>query len=84
VPGHGDVGNAQDVGAFRDYLVTLGKLVSDAQARNLSGEALADAVIPALTDKYSGWDAFKYLARVNILETDAELRGQKRIPQPAK
>jgi cyclase len=84
VPGHGDVGKAQDVGAFRDYLVTLRKLVSDTQARNLSGEALADAVIPALTDKYSGWDAFKYLARANILETDAELRGQKRIPQPAK
>ena len=84
VSGHGDVGNAQDVGVFRDYLVTLRKLVSDAQARGFSGEPLADAVIPALTDKYSGWDAFKYLARVNILETDAELRGNKRIPQPAR
>jgi len=84
VPGHGDVGNAQDVGAFRDYLVTLRKLVSDAQARGQSGEALADAIIPALADKYSRWDAFKYLARVNILETDAELRGNKRIPEPAR
>jgi glyoxylase-like metal-dependent hydrolase (beta-lactamase superfamily II) len=32
VPGHGDVGNAQDVIAFREYLATLRKLVSDAQA----------------------------------------------------
>jgi glyoxylase-like metal-dependent hydrolase (beta-lactamase superfamily II) len=84
VSGHGDVGTAQDVGVFRDYLVTLRKLVSEARARGLSGEALADAVMPALADKYSGWDAFTYLARLNILETDAELSGTKRIPQPAK
>jgi cyclase len=86
VPGHGDVGNARDVMAFREYLATLRKLVSDAQAMRQSGEALADAVMPALSDKYSRWDYFKYLARLNILETDAELSGIKRIPQapPAK
>ena len=60
---------------------TLRKLVSDAQALRKSGEALADAVMPALSDKYNRWDAFKYLARPNILETDAELSGKKRIPQ---
>jgi glyoxylase-like metal-dependent hydrolase (beta-lactamase superfamily II) len=81
VPGHGDVGNAQDVAAFREYLATLRKLVSDAQARRKSGEALADVVMPALNDKYSSWEAFKYLARPNILETDAELNGKKRLPQ---
>jgi glyoxylase-like metal-dependent hydrolase (beta-lactamase superfamily II) len=86
VPGHGDVGNAQDVAAFRDYLATLRKLVSEARARGQSGDALVDAVIPVLTAKYNGWDAFKFLARPNILETDAELSGTKRIPQaqPAK
>jgi glyoxylase-like metal-dependent hydrolase (beta-lactamase superfamily II) len=86
VPGHGDVGNAQDVMAFREYLATLRKLVSDAQAMRKSGEALADAVMPALSDNYSRWGYFKYLARLNILETDAELSGKKRIPQaqPAK
>src|SRR5256885_121123 len=31
VPGHGDVGNALDVVAFREYLVTLRKLVADAR-----------------------------------------------------
>jgi glyoxylase-like metal-dependent hydrolase (beta-lactamase superfamily II) len=86
VPGHGDVGNAQDVMSFREYLATLRKLVSDAQAMRKSGEAVADAVMPALGDKYSHWDYFKYLARLNIMETDAELSGKKAIPQaqPAK
>jgi cyclase len=32
VPGHGDVGTAQDLTVFRDYLATLRKLVADAQA----------------------------------------------------
>ena len=82
VPGHGDVGNAQDVSAFREYLTRLRTLVSNAQARGLSGDALVDAVMPVLSEKYSRWDAFKYAARTNILETDAELRGKKRIPQP--
>ena len=81
VSGHGDVGTARDVGASREYLVTLRKLVSDAQAVGTSGEALADAVMPALSDRYSRWNGFEYAARPNIRETDAELRGQKRIPQ---
>ncbi len=74
------MGNAQDLRAFREYLTTLRTLVSDAQAQRRSGEALADAVMKALSSKYGDWDAFKYLARLNILETDAELRGMKRIP----
>jgi cyclase len=82
VPGHGEVGNAQDVAAFRDYLATLRKLVAEAQAQGRSGEALAETVLPALTARYGQWDFFKYLARPNILETDAELSGKKRIPQP--
>lgn len=82
VPGHGEVGNAKDVASFREYLVTLRTLVSDAQAVGKSGEALADAVMPGLSDRYSRWNGFEYAARPNILETDAELRGKKRIPQP--
>jgi len=75
------VGNVQDVEAFREYLATLRKLVSDAQAMGKSGEALADAVMPALSDRYNRWDSFKEVARDNILSLDAELRGTKRIPQ---
>jgi cyclase len=82
VPGHGDVGNAQDVGAFRDYLSTLQKLVADARAQGKSGDALTDAVLPALAAKYGQWDFFKFLAPRNIAEMDAELSGKKRVPQP--
>ena len=67
--------------AFREYLATLRKLVADAQGQRKSGEALADAVMPALSEKYNRWDGFTYLARPNILDTDAELSGKKRIPQ---
>jgi hypothetical protein len=82
VPGHGDVGNAQDVGAFRDYLVTLQKLVADARTQGKSGDAVTEIVLPALTAKYGTWDFFKFLAPRNILEMDAELSGKKRVPQP--
>ena len=81
VPGHGDVGNAQDVAEFRLYLATLRKLVSDARAQGKSGDALVDAVMPALSEKYDSWDYFKYLAGPNIRDMDAELSGRKRIPQ---
>jgi cyclase len=82
VPGHGEVGNAQDLAALREYLVTLRTLVADAQAVGKSGEAVADAVLPALSNRYGRWDAFEGAARPSILETDAELRGTKRIPLP--
>jgi glyoxylase-like metal-dependent hydrolase (beta-lactamase superfamily II) len=80
VPGHGDIGKIQDVAAFRDYLVTLRKLVADAQAQSKSGEAVVDAVIRPLTEHFGQWEFFKYFARPNILEMEAELSGRKRIP----
>ena len=80
VPGHGNVGDAKDVAAFREYLATLRKLVSEAQAVGKSGETLVDEVMSGLRDRYSRWDGFDYAARPNILETDAELRGEKRLP----
>jgi glyoxylase-like metal-dependent hydrolase (beta-lactamase superfamily II) len=82
VPGHGDVGNAQDVTAFRDYLTTLQKLVADARASGKTGDALTEAVMPALAEKYGQWEYFKYLAPRNIVEADLEPSGKKRIPQP--
>jgi cyclase len=86
VPGHGDVGNARDVAAFRDYLATLRKLVADARAQGRSGAAVVKAVMTPLTEQYGHWDHFKYFAQPNILEMDAELSGKKMIPgaQPAK
>jgi glyoxylase-like metal-dependent hydrolase (beta-lactamase superfamily II) len=81
VPGHGNVGTAQDVAAFREYLVTLQRLVSDARAQGKSGASLTQVVMPALSGKYGHWEAFMYLAEPNILQMDAELSGKKRIPQ---
>ena len=43
VPGHGEVGQTQDVAAFRDYLVMLLTLVSEAVAQGQSGDAVAEA-----------------------------------------
>ena len=81
VPGHGDVGNAQDVAAFRDYLGTVRMSVSDAQARGKSDAgAVLDAVMTPLKERYGQWNSFTDNARLNILEMDAELRGAKRIP----
>jgi cyclase len=81
VPGHGEVGNAKDVAAFREYVVALRTLVAEAQAAQKSGEALADAVMPGLTAKYGRWQGFEYAARPSVLEMESELRGTKRIPQ---
>ncbi|MGH8189872.1 MAG: MBL fold metallo-hydrolase [Rhodanobacteraceae bacterium] len=82
VPGHGDIGNAADVRAFRDYLVALRKDVADAQQSGQSGDALVNAVLPELQKQYGDWSWFKYFARHNIEQTAAELDGTKRVPVP--
>jgi glyoxylase-like metal-dependent hydrolase (beta-lactamase superfamily II) len=59
VPGHGDVGKAQDVVALRDYLVALRQSVAAAQAQGKAGSAVTDAVLPGLTARYGKWAYFK-------------------------
>ncbi len=81
VPGHGEVGTGRDVAAFRDYLMTLRTLVAEARAQGKSGDALTETVMPPLREKYGQWEFADPLAKDNILQTDAELSGQKRIPQ---
>ncbi|HWW83995.1 MAG TPA: MBL fold metallo-hydrolase [Vicinamibacterales bacterium] len=81
VPGHGDLGRAADVAVFREYLATLRKLAADARAQGKSDSAVVEAVMPALDAQYGKWDNFKYMAKDNLLEMDAELSGRKRIPQ---
>jgi glyoxylase-like metal-dependent hydrolase (beta-lactamase superfamily II) len=83
VPGHGDVGHAQDLTTLRDYLATLRKLVSDEKAQGKSGDTLAEAVMPELTGRYGKWNAFTYFAKASILQTEAELSGKKKVPQAA-
>jgi hypothetical protein len=40
-------------------------------------------VFPQLQQKYGSWDFFDYFAKRNIADTEKELRGEKKIPQPA-
>jgi cyclase len=83
VPGHGEVGNLQDVEAFRGYLVDLRAMVAAAVKEGKTGDALVAAVMPELKEKYGDWGIFQHFATPNILLTAEELRGTKRVPQPA-
>jgi cyclase len=82
VPGHGDIGNAADVLAFRGYLAYLREQVAIPVKNGQTADALVNAVLPPLTEKYGKWDFFKEFAKPDILNTAAELRGDKKIPQP--
>jgi len=84
VPGHGDVGTVEDVKNFRDFLAFLREQVAPAVKENKSGDDLVNAVLPSVTDKYGKWDFFKFFAKPDILHTAAEIRGDKKIPQPEK
>src|SRR5260221_13714633 len=59
VPGHGDVGNAEDVQEFQAYLAWLRAAVKKGVDANKKGDALVAAVMPELTEKYGGGGFFK-------------------------
>jgi glyoxylase-like metal-dependent hydrolase (beta-lactamase superfamily II) len=82
VSGHGDVGTADDVKAFQGYLIDLRRLVSESRASGKTGDALLDDLTPKLKEKYGDWGAFNNFVKRNILDTDAEIAGTKKIPQP--
>lgn len=83
VPGHGDVGTTEDVVAFRGYLTNLRSMVAEAAKEGKTGDDLLNAVLPKLKEKYGSWNFYKYFSKSNITDTAAELRGEKKIPQPA-
>lgn len=83
ISGHGDVGNADDVKSFQGYLIDLRRLVSEGRASGKTGDALVDDLTPKLKEKYGDWGAFNNFVKRNILDTDAEFAGTKKIPQPA-
>ena len=84
MPGHGDVGDEADVQAFHGYLADLRTLVAPQVKEGKSGDELVASVLPELTKKYGDWAFFKYCAKRNILDMAAELRGDKKIPEPPK
>jgi glyoxylase-like metal-dependent hydrolase (beta-lactamase superfamily II) len=81
VPGHGDVGTAADVEAFRGYLSDLRAMVAGPVKEGKSGDELVAAVMPQLTEKYGQWGIFKHFSKRNILDVAAEIRGDKVVPQ---
>lgn len=84
VPGHGDVGNAEDVQEFQGYLTWLRSAVKKGVDANKKGDALVAAVLPELTEKYGSWEFFKDFSRSNILDAGAELEGTKHVPVAQK
>ena len=82
VPGHGEIGTAADVRAFRDYLTALRKTVASARQSGESGDTLVDAVLPKLKASYGGWGWFQHFAPRNIEQTAVELAGSKHVPVP--
>jgi len=84
VPGHGDVGNADDVRNFRNYLAFLREQITPVVQQNKTGDDVVNAVLPAVNEKYGKWEFFNYFAKPDILQTAGEIRGDKKIPQPEK
>ena len=81
VPGHGDIGKAADVRAFRDYLVSLRQAIKAAQDHGESGSTLEEGVLKRLQGSYGAWNYFDHFAPQNISQTIAELAGKKPRPE---
>jgi cyclase len=83
VSGHGDVGTADDVKDFEGYLNDLRAAVAQGIKNGQSGDALIAVVAAQIQPKYGQWDAFDHFIKRNIADTEKELNGAKKIPQPA-
>ena len=83
VSGHGDVGTADDVKDFAGYLNDLRAAIAQGIKNGLAGDALVSAVTQQIQPKYGKWDAYDYFIKRNIADTEKELRGEKKIPQPS-
>lgn len=83
VSGHGDVGTAADVTEFHGYLTDLRGIVAQSIKSGLSGDALVNASLKQIQQKYGSWDFFEHFSKRNIADMEKELRGTKKIPQPA-
>lgn len=85
VPGHGEIGKAANVRAFRDYLETLRLDVARARAAGEKGKRLVETVEPELAERYSDWNWYSHFIKDNITQEAAEQAGTKRYPgEPMK
>jgi len=83
VPGHGQIGKAADVRAFRGYLMTLRHDITAATGKGESAQVLQANVLKRLKGTYGKWNYFDYFVKKNIVQTVTELAGTKRLPTPA-
>lgn len=81
VPGHGEIGNAENVEAFRGYLLALRGAVESARKRGLTGDALMEAVRGELAPRYDKWAFYAHFIEPNIRQAAEELAGTKRRPE---
>jgi len=84
VPGHGEVGTAAEVRAMAGYITDLREALSQPVKDGLKDDALVNAVVPQLKQKYGDWNYFDHFAKPNILDTAKELRGEKQNPKAAE
>ncbi len=84
VPGHGEIGKADDVAAFRGYLEALRGAVAAARDQGLSGDALVSAARDALAARFAHWAFYDHFIAQNITQMAAELAGTKHRPVPVR
>ena len=80
VPGHGEVGDVDDLIVFRNYLSQLKAFAEDARLRTPT-DAEAQT-LARLTERYGDWAFFKGLGPAAVKHMLAELAGTKRTPPP--
>jgi cyclase len=84
VPGHGEIGKAADVTAFRGYLEALRSAVASARQNGLTGDALVSEVRGRLAPRFAHWAFYDHFITPNITQMDSELAGTKRRPTPVR
>ena len=82
VPGHGDVGNLEDVADFQNILSGCAGCEKPPRTRK-PGDALVTAVLPELTEKYGSWAFFQDFSRSNILDRARNLKARSAF-RPAR
>lgn len=83
VPGHGPLGDAAELRAFRDYLATGLQLAGEVSARGLPEADAQAALLEALRERFGERAYFKGLAPGNARDLLAERLGRKRVPAKA-
>jgi glyoxylase-like metal-dependent hydrolase (beta-lactamase superfamily II) len=83
VPGHGDVADIKDVIEFRAYLIDIRRLVGEARAAGLKGDALVQDVAPKMRALHADWTISDRAIAAEVRYMNDELAEAKQRPVPA-